>query len=249
MEYAKSLRMLRAGWTLEQRQEYFKWFLKAANFKGGNSFEGFMANIKKDAIALLTPEQKVELKPILDAKPDVKTVVTGPPRPIYKQYKMDELTALIDKGLTNRDFDNGRKMFGVANCFACHRFDNEGGAHGPDLSQAAGKFSARDLLESIVEPSKVISDQYASVNIEMLDGRKITGRIINLHGDNMSIMPNMLEPNTLVNVDRRRIESMETSKLSPMPTGLLDTLKEDEVLDLMAYLLSRGDRSSKMFKQ
>ncbi len=249
MEYAKSLRMLKTGWTLDERKEYFRWFLKAANFKGGNSFGGFMDNIKRDAVATLTPEEKTALKPILEAKADPTIVVSGPPRSVYKQYTMADLTPLIEKGLTSRDFDNGRKMFGVANCFACHRFDNEGGAHGPDLSQAAGRFSAHDLLESIVEPSKVISDQYAAVNIEMQDGRKVSGRIINLNGDSLMVMPNMLEPNTLVNVNRRLVESIENSKLSMMPTGLLDTLKEDEVLDLMAYLLSRGDRNNKMFKR
>ncbi len=273
MEYAKSLRMLKTGWTLDEpidpssitsisvlrmtktgwtldeRKAYFNWFLKAANFKGGNSFGGFMDNIKRDAVATLTADEKTALKPILDAKPETKIAATGPARPVYKQYKMADVLALVDKGLTNRDFDNGRKLFGVANCFSCHRFDNEGGSHGPDLSQAAGRFSVHDLIESIVEPSKVISDQYAAVNIEMLDGRKIYGRIINLNGDNMSIMPNMMEPNKLVNVDRRRVESLETSKLSLMPTGLLDTLKEDEVLDLVAYLLSRGDRNNKMFQK
>jgi hypothetical protein len=33
-----------------------------------------------------------------------------------------------------------------------------------------------------------------------------------------------------------------------MPAGLLDTMNEDEVLDLLAFLLSRGDRSSPMFQ-
>jgi putative heme-binding domain-containing protein len=249
IEYAKSLRMLKAGWTPALREQYFKWFLKAANYKGGNSLEGFLANIKKDAVATLTPAEQAALKPILEAKPEPKTVFTGPPRPVYKQYKMDDLASLLDKGLTGRDFDNGRKMFGVANCFACHRFDNEGGAHGPDLTAAAGKFSGRDLLESILDPSKSVSDQYASWVFEMEDGKKHTGRIINLNGDTIIIMPNMLEPNTLVNLDARKIEAKEISKVSPMPTGLLDTLKEDEVLDLMAYLLSKGDRNSKMFKK
>src|SRR5262249_31856173 len=44
MEYVKSLRMLKAGWTPEQRKQYFSWFVKAASYKGGNSFGGFMAN-------------------------------------------------------------------------------------------------------------------------------------------------------------------------------------------------------------
>jgi putative heme-binding domain-containing protein len=249
IEYAKSLRMLRAGWTPSQRRQYFQWFLKAANYKGGNSFGGFLDNIKRDAVATLSPEERVALKPILEAKPEPKATVTGPPRPVYKQYKMEDLAPLLETGLTSRDFDNGRKMFGVASCFACHRFDNEGGAHGPDLSGAASRFSVRDLLESIVEPSKSISDQYAAWNFALDDGRRVTGRIVNLHDNNIMVMPNMLEPNTIINIDARRIESREISKVSPMPTGLLDTLKENEVLDLMAYLLSRGDRGNKMFKK
>ena len=86
------------------------------------------------------------------------------------------------------------------------------------------------------------------MNIEMDDGRKVTGRIVNLHDNIMHIMPNMMEPNTIINVDRRKVESIEPSKLSLMPTGLFDTLKENEILDLMAYLLSRGDRNHAMFK-
>ena len=63
------------------------------------------------------------------------------------------------------------------------------------------------------------------------------------------INTNMLDPNAIVTIDRRRIESLEISKVSMMPTGLLDGFKEDEILDLMAYLLSRGDRNHAMFKK
>jgi putative heme-binding domain-containing protein len=248
MEYAKSLRVLKTGWTLEQRKEYFTWFLKAAKFKGGNSFTGFMKNIKDDAVATLTDQEKAELKPILEAKVDTSPLVNTKPRPFVKKWTVDELAPVVEKGLSGRDFDRGRKLFGEANCFACHRFGNEGGAQGPDLTAAAGRFSVRDLLESIIEPSKVISDQYAAVVIATSDGKTITGRIVNLHGDSLSVMTNMLDPNGLVNVDRRKVESMETSKVSMMPTGLIDTFKEEEILDLMAYLLSRGDRNSKMFR-
>lgn len=249
LEYAKSLRMLKTGWTAKLREEYFKWFLKAANYRGGNSFEGFLANIKRDAVATLSADEKAALTAILNAKPEAKSVFVGPPRAVVKKYTLEDLAPLLDKGLTNRDFDNGRKMFGIANCFSCHRFDNEGGAHGPDLSHAAGRFSQRDLLESVVEPNKVISDQYAAWIFEMDDGRKITGRIINLNNDNIMVMPNMLEPNSLLSLDTRRIEAKSLSKVSLMPEGTLDTLKEEEILDLMAYLLSRGDRNNKMFKK
>ncbi len=58
---------------------------------------------------------------------------------------------------------------------------------------------------------------------------------------------NMLDPNGLVAVNRKNIATMGASKVSMMPTGLLDVLHEDEILDLMAYLFSRGDPNNKMF--
>jgi putative heme-binding domain-containing protein len=249
LEYAKSLRVLETGWTPAQRTAYFSWFLKAANFKGGASLQGFLKLMKGDAVATLTPKEKEELRPVLEAKPVAVTPVLGKTRPFVKEWKVNEAAPMVEMGLAKRDFDRGRRLFGEANCFACHRFDNEGGAQGPDLTIASGRFSVRDLLESIIEPSKEISDQYAAVTITTTNGKTITGRIVNYDGDNMSVMTNMLDPNGLVKVDHRKVESVEKSKISMMPTGLLDTLKEDEILDLMAYLLSRGDRNHKMFQK
>jgi len=223
--------------------------LKAANFKGGASMRGFMTIMKTDAIATLTATEKEELKSIINAMPIPDTPVIGKPRPLVKEWKLDELTPIVEKGLkTKRDFDRGRTLFGQANCFACHRFDNEGGAQGPDLTGISGRFNVRDLLESILDPSKEISDQYVAVTITLTDGKTVTGRIVN-HGENsMAVMTNMLDPNGLVNVNPKKVESIEKSKISMMPKGLLDTFKEDEILDLVAYLMSRGDRNHKMFK-
>jgi putative heme-binding domain-containing protein len=247
LDYARSLRVLKSGWTPAQRKEYFRWYLKAANFKGGSSLRGFLNRMKKDAVATLTDKEKSELKPILEANP-IAAPIVGKPRPFVKKWKLSELAPIVEKGLVKRDFDRGRKLFGEAQCFACHRFDNEGGATGPDLTAAAGRFSVRDLLESIIEPSKEISDQYAAIIITTVDGKVVTGRIVNYAGDNMMVMTNMLDPNGLTTINRKKVESIEKSKVSMMPEGLLDTFKEDEVLDLVAYLLSRGDRKSKYFK-
>ncbi|HEV3146696.1 MAG TPA: c-type cytochrome [Gemmataceae bacterium] len=249
IEYARSLRVLKKGWTMDQRKEYFSWFLKAANFRGGASFGNFLKIIKTDAIATLTEQEKAALKPILEARPDPKLPFSAKPRPFVKTWTLEELVPLVEKGLTKRDYDRGRALFGEASCFACHRFNNEGGAAGHDLTGLGGRFSTRDLLEKITNPSKSISDQYAAVKIETTDGKTVVGRIVNLHNDNLTIQTDMRDPNSLVNVDRKKIESMEQSKVSMMPTGLLDVLKEDEVLDLIAYLLSRGDRKNAMFQK
>jgi putative heme-binding domain-containing protein len=249
MEYAKTLRVLETGWTLAQRKEYFSWYLKAANYKGGASLRGFLRIMKGDATATLTAKESKELRTVLEAMPLTATPVIGKPRPFVKKWTLDDLVPVMKKGMTKRDFDRGRRLFGAASCFSCHRFDNEGGSQGPDLTGAGGRFSVRDLLEKVLNPSKAISDQYAADIITTKDGRVVTGRIVNYHGDNMVVMTNMLDPNGLVNVNRKKVDSIVKSKVSMMPTGLLDTFKEDEILDLVAYLLSRGDRKNKMFQR
>jgi putative heme-binding domain-containing protein len=250
IEYAQDLRALKAGWTPALRKSYFSWFLKAATYKGGNSLPGFMANIKRDAAANLSAAEKAGLKQVLEARPSsTAPAAATPARPFVKKWTLDELVPMVENGLKGRDYDRGRAMFAAAKCFNCHRFNDEGGGVGPDLSGVAGRFNTRDLLESTVLPSKTISDQYEAVTIATTDGRVITGRIVNLHGDRLMINPDMLDPNRMVGVRRDQIEEMKRSPTSMMPEGLLDTLDRGEVLDLIAYLLSRGDRESPMFRR
>jgi len=249
LEYARALRVMKTGWSLEQRKAYLQWFVRASGYRGGASFELFVKNIKDDAQATLSDEERKVLAPILEAQlPVSKPTGVAQPRPFVKKRTLPETLNLFETALHDRNFDRGRKLFGAANCFACHRFDNEGGAHGPDLTGLAGRFSVRDLLESIIDPSKVISDQYAGVNIQTVDGRAIAGRIVNLNQDSIMVMTNMLDPNAVQNIQRKDIELMGPASKSLMPDGLLDTLQDDEVLDLMAFLLSRGDRNLPMFR-
>jgi len=250
IDYARALRVLKAGWTPGLRARYFGWFASAARFKGGASFGGFLANIRRDALATLSDSEKQYLKPILDApveKSPGAAVVAS--RTHVKDWTVDELIPVVEAGVKRgRDFDRGRSLFAATQCFSCHRYDNEGGSAGPDLTGVSGRFGTRDLLESMILPSKVISDQYEAVVVATTDGRVVTGRVVNLNGDNMAINTNMLDPNEQVNVDRRKIEEIKPSRVSMMPEGLLNTLDRDEVLDLVAYLLSRGDRESPMFR-
>src|SRR6185295_4471506 len=99
---------------------------------------------------------------------------------------------------------------------------------GPDLTGVAGRFSARDLIESIIDPSKEVSDQYAAIVIEKNDGTEVTGRIANLSDNNIMVNANMYDPNDMVRVNRKDIKSISPSKVSMMPTDLLNVLKEDE---------------------
>ncbi len=249
IDHARSLRMLKAGWTPALREAYFRWFNKATGFRGGASFALFVQGIKKDAMEGLTPAELAALKPILEAAPATQvTQAIAPPRPFVKEWKLPELVTATETGLKDRNFEKGKALFAAANCFACHRYDQQGGALGPDLTGVAGRFSPRDLLESIIEPSKVISDQYAAVTITTTDGKSVTGRIVNLAGDNWKVNTNMLSPDEQVTIDAKKIDEVVPSTVSMMPAGLLNSLQQEEILDLVAYALSRGDRNHAMFQ-
>ncbi len=111
-------------------------------------------------IANLSDAQKEELVPLIETKPSGAVAAPVANRPFVKSWTLEELIPLVNNGLKGRDFDRGHSLFAATRCFSCHRFSDEGGGLGPDLSGLAGRFNVRDLLESIVVPSKVISDQY-----------------------------------------------------------------------------------------
>lgn len=246
--YVKSLRHLARGWTIETRGELFKWFTRAKAYRGGASFGLFMEEMKADVLKHTPEADQITLKEIIEAEPTAQRVFTAEPRAFVQAWQVTDFDDVISVGLEgNRDFQNGRRMFGAASCFACHQFNQEGGAIGPDLTSVRGKFSPRDLLESITDPGKEISDQYGQMIFEMKDGTIVTGRIMNLSGDNVQVNTNMMNPDEITPVDRKRLKSMKESPVSMMPPGLLNTLGKDDVLDLLAYMLSGGNEEDPLF--
>jgi len=247
IHYVHVLRTLAEGWTPEQRRAYFEWFPNAGSFRGGHSFSGFLQNIRNEAIAGLNPRQKRALGDLLKAPiereaPDVSVQS----RPLVKKWSVSEL---LDDVQTSgpRNFERGREMFAIATCFKCHRFDGQGGIIGPDLTGVGKRFTPEYVLESLIEPSKAISDQYQATTFVTDDGRTVIGKVANLNGDRLMVVTNMLEPGDFTPVNVNRIEEQFPSPLSMMPTGLLDTLSRDEILDLIAYLRSGGDPGHELF--
>jgi len=254
IEYARSLRMLKTGWTLELRAAYFEWFLKAANYRGGASFSKFIEFIRRDAEASLDAKSREQLKELLAKKPEQKSpfeimaqAMIG--RNFVKEWKLEELSAASKTKLKGRDFERGRKMFAAGGCFACHRFANEGGMTGPDLTGSGGRYSAHDLLDQIINPSREINEQFVPVIVKMKNGDTLTGVVVNMSGERVTVNTDMFDPNQRVNVNRPDVASIEPSKVSPMPPGLLNLMREDEVMDLLAYIISGGNRDHNVYKK
>ena len=238
------LRGLKAGWTRTLREQYFRWFVTdAAAYRGGNTFTRALQTIKAQAIDTLGDEERTALKPILDAEPARKsTRELLADRKLVKEWKVAELVPIVELGLRgSRDLDRGRRLYGAVACASCHRFGGDGGGVGPDLTSVAGRFGVRDLLDSIVEPSKVVSSQYAAISIITKDGKIINGRVANLSGNSLNVVEDMFDPGRVTNVRRSDIEEIKPSEVSVMPAGLLNSLTEGEIQDLVAFLLASGD--------
>jgi len=255
MEYMRSLRMLKAGWTPALREAQLNWFVKAASYRGGSSFGKFIELIRNDSLATFTPEELARHEklialaknpPVKSAYENVGAIFAGR---TPKDWTLEELSAAASTGMKGRDFENGRKMFGAAACFACHRYGNAGGMNGPDLTGAGGRYSPHDLLDQIINPSKEINEQFAPVVVTKTDGTTVTGVIVNLNGDTVQINTDLSDPDQRVGFDRKQVQSIEVSKVSPMPPMLLSMLTKEEVLDLVAFVLSGGDKENAAFKK
>ena len=239
IHYAMTLRDATEGWTRELRESYLTWFNDIQSARGGMSFGGFIDNIRKAAIKAMPESEKTALASLLEP-PKTSEADAAPARPMVKQWTVDELVDAVSQHTATPDFENGKAMFAAASCYKCHRMGVQGGILGPDLTSAGGKYSIRDMLISIVEPSKEISDQYGATQFLTEDGDVIVGRVVNMSGKQLKVMTNMLDPSSIRPVNRDEVMETSPSRLSMMPTGLLDTLTKEDVADLVAYLRAGG---------
>ena len=120
---------------------------------------------------------------------------------------------------------------------------------GPDLTTAGRRYSVRDLFDQVINPSKVINDQFSAVMVITDDGLVHRGVVVNLNNDRLTLNTDLTDPNQRVNVDRNRIDEMLVPKISPMPVGLFNRMTKEEILDLVAYLISGGDPKHQYFKK
>ncbi|OYX94706.1 MAG: heme-binding protein, partial [Sphingobacteriia bacterium 35-40-5] len=157
--YVTALSEAKNGWTTELREKYFKWYYTAFGYKGGNSFIGFIDKARKMALANLPQDQVEHYNKIsgndLLTNNGMKLASVGSPKGPGRTWKLDEALEVVQKDSTDRNFEQGEMLFSATRCISCHSMKGEGGAVGPALSQLGTRFSARDILESILEPNKV----------------------------------------------------------------------------------------------
>ncbi len=246
--YVFALRNATAGWTPELRKQFFAWFPTTASWRGGNSFKKFLQNARTEAMANFVPDSEKAALEALSTKEDKPAVANYvAPKGPGKAYTIEEVVALAKTGLTHRNYETGKAMFSSIMCIACHHFNGEGGNIAPDITGAANRYTMRDLMENIIDPSKVISDQYGTHQIEKKDGTTLIGRVVGEENGKLSVMTNPFAPGELTTLNTSEVKSKKDYPVSMMPPSLINALNQDELLDLIAYIMSAGDPGNKMF--
>ncbi len=262
--YVTALRNIKTGWTENLRRDYLSWFNGArsnqhplqvvkwftdagVNFNNGASFDGFVKQARKDAMDSMTPAEIAALGDITKVQSAI--IPPAEARTFVKVWTTAELQPLLNQVGKGRDFARGKAAFASAQCILCHRYGDQGGAAGPDLTNVATRFKRQDMLESIVEPSKVLSEQYMTTEFTLKDGTTTAGRIGLENDETVVVMTNPFDPSATQTIAKTNIKSSELSKVSLMPLGLLNTFKEDEILDLLAYLESMSDEKHPDFSK
>ncbi len=262
--YVMALRNIKAGWTPDLRRDYLswwnggksnqhpemvtQWFKDAGiNFNNGSSFPGFLKHALEEAKASMSPAELAALGDITQVKPATQAPVEA--RKFVKAWTTADLVPSLAKVGKGRDFARGKAAYSAAQCVLCHRYGDMGGAAGPDLTNVVTRFKRQDILESMTEPSKVLSEQYMMTMFSMKDGSQVAGRIAQETGDKVVVMTNPFDTATTATVNKADIKSRELSKISLMPPGLLNTFTEEEILDLVAFIESMGDAKHPNFSK
>ncbi|MFM8893579.1 MAG: hypothetical protein ACKOTB_18545 [Planctomycetia bacterium] len=231
----------RGPWTVAAHRRLLAWFARAATLRGGHLLPKIVARMRADLLATIADDERpamaLELAALEQPPAATGEARAAIERPVVRRWTLEDLLPGVNRALGEaRDPAAGRRALAAAQCLTCHRFGPSGSAVGPDLSAVGGRFDTRAILESILEPSKVVDAKYHSTTWVLTDGRTVTGRAGMVTGREIGVETDPLA-GTLVKILRDEIESTHPSAVSPMPTGLLDTLTSDEVADLVAALV------------
>lgn len=137
------------------------------------------------------------------------------------------------------DPKKGKKLFfdlkGKAKCAKCHSINQEGGKIGPDLSFIGSSRTEGFLLESIIDPSRVLTSGFSTVSVITKDGKFYNGIQKNETLESFELID---EKGKVNEIKRSRINKFKFADKSLMPENFKTELSEQEISDILSYLKS-----------
>ena len=245
-----ALRTISKGWTEATRNQAVAWFDRGREMTGAASMEGYINNMWNSLLTHLpeteraiAEERKVQaLKARTEAAAALLAQIEGEAGEVKSdlaQMSFEELADYLEydpMAYRKQKLADGEKVFLRARCANCHIFGTKGKGGGPDLSTVTSRFRRRDILEAIMYPSKVVSDQYTGVVIELEDLSTVTGMVVGENDESITIITVQGER---MEIKRSDIVKQEAAQQSIMPEGLLNTMTLQDLVNLI-YFLENG---------
>jgi putative heme-binding domain-containing protein len=132
---------------------------------------------------------------------------------------------------TPGDAHRGKAMFAKL-CGQCHKLHGEGQDVGPDIT-SNGRASFQQLLSNVFDPSLVIGASYQARTVRTIDGRVVTGLVVEDSEQRIVLKVQGGKEETIARDD---VEAMKVSELSLMPEGIEKQYTAQELADLFAYI-------------
>ena len=154
--------------------------------------------------------------------------------------------------MSNADPERGRDLFlhpKGAGCLKCHQMEGLGVKFAPDLSDIGSRAKkAEILIQSILDPSAVITEGYAQQQVVTIQGKVHSGSVLEETGRTLKLVDSDAKVTEILKSD---IEERIGTKLSPMPAGFGKLMTAQQVADMVAWLMTQksvGDRSGFSFR-
>ena len=250
LHYVYALRTMKTGWSGPQKIRLTDWFVKAATWRGGASFPGFVNLFFDESLKFFDESEKKaayvkvpQFAPLTEAEVAASAQRAARSRSPANSRARGVLAISREELAQELIFRPERQAPSVAAgkaayeqaCAACHRFGAIGTDIGPDLTTLASRFQKKDIVESILWPSKAISDQYDVTMIETTDGNTVAGFVVREEGDKL-VMRTADTVGRQFDVSKAKVKKRTKSPVSMMPEGLVDELNQQQIAGLIAFL-------------
>jgi putative heme-binding domain-containing protein len=159
--------------------------------------------------------------------------------PVAKALSPAELKQFIADVQTKGDARRGERVYRQEQlgCVKCHAIGGAGGVVGPDMISLGASAQVDYLIESLLEPSKKIKENYHTVTVQTGDGRTLAGIVVQKTETHLVLRD---QNDELVKIAVADIDRQANSPLSLMPEGTVKSLRRDELVDLVRFLSELG---------
>lgn len=249
--YPMHLRYLKDGWSLDSKRIVFEALNRAEKHNGASTYFKSISDTRSELAAVLSIEEISKLAEVVHPPKPAALSPHAMPGHTFRVWRLEDLEPRLAEVGKGRSYEKGKAAAIATQCVFCHTMSTDrslpAGLFGPELVQVSARFGRRDLLDHILNPSKVVDEKFRFVTIKRADGSTVMGSLESEDDERVVLKPNPLSPET-VEVGKSLIKERSVSETSPMPAGLLNALKAEQIFDLLAFIEAGGDAKKPHFQ-